>query len=464
MTGMKKTKVSGKIIFTIFGASGDLADLKLFPAIFELVNQGYLEDIIVIGFARSEYSQEEFREKFRKSILDAKSEIDEDVLENLIQNVHYHQGKYSEARPYKDYADLVQEIGGEYEQEIFHFSVPPSSYEEIIRNVYEIRENDSRVKYMIEKPFGEDLESAKALEFQIKRLGLKDVVYLIDHYLGKNAVRSILSLRKNNRVFNMLLKGHEISNIQISALEKLLVESRLNYYDNVGATRDMFQSHLLQLLSLLLVEIPVVEDESLLLKHKENLIDSVILKKSVFGQYEGYCERDKFQCSPFTDTLFAFELQINNDEWFDTPVYVRSGKGMNRKQTSVVIEFKKYAHQDEKLPPNKMIIEIAPNPCVKLFFVNESGYESEINSLVTKESLSCGVDECLSSHAVLFLDCLLEKKEFFVSFKQAVASWEITEEALNNKVIEHYPIGSSNVESSDKLLEEKGFKWINLND
>jgi glucose-6-phosphate 1-dehydrogenase len=468
MTGEMKNKFSKKFVFTIFGASGDLADLKLFPALYELYTSGRLEnDFWIVGYARSEMSLEEFRIKFKNSILEFIGDKANDFVEVILERVFYFQGQYDKADSFQEYQEFVDEItGGEFEEELFHFSVPPSTYSEIISNIAQIRigKNRDKVKLLIEKPFGEGADSAEKLERCIMDKFKAEQVFLIDHYLGKHPVRSILSLRENNRVLNMLLAGDIVSNVQISALEKLTVENRLGYYDAVGATRDMVQSHLIQLLCFVLFEMPAKVDFWSVDSTKEYLIRNLDFVKGVFGQYEGYCSESRIACSPNTETYFAGKFFLNNTNWINTPVYLRTGKALDRRQTSVVIEFKKYENQPLEIPCNRLEIEIAPDPSIRLFLVNENGYESKVHNLVTSESLSCEDESCMSPHAVLFLDAMLGKRMFFVSFEQAIESWRLVENVVQNKQISEYQIGANGLKEADELLERDGFKWIDIDE
>jgi len=254
-----------------------------------------------------------------------------------------------------------------------------------------------------------------------------------------------------------MFSGSEIANIQISALESLKVENRLNYYDHVGAVKDMLQSHLIQLLSLVVMDLPYEINGDSIGSAKENVVDNLIVDQAIFGQYEDYCHRNNFTCSPFTETMFAGKLFLNKQEWQNVPIYVRSGKALDRKQTSVVIEFKKYAHQEDSTA-NKLIFEISPNPSMRLCF-NGTETESEI---VTAKQLDCGENRCLSSHAMLFMDALHGQKEYFVSFKQAISSWKITEKFLENKKLFRYESGIGEVTESSDLISKDGFKWVNI--
>jgi glucose-6-phosphate 1-dehydrogenase len=197
---------------------------------------------------------------------------------------------------------------------------------------------------------------------------------------------------------------------------------------------------------------------------KEYLIRNLDFVKGVFGQYEGYCSESRIACSPNTETYFAGKFFLNNTNWINTPVYLRTGKALDRRQTSVVIEFKKYENQPLEIPCNRLEIEIAPDPSIRLFLVNENGYESKVHNLVTSESLSCEDESCMSPHAVLFLDAMLGKRMFFVSFEQAIESWRLVENVVQNKQISEYQIGANGLKEADELLERDGFKWIDIDE
>lgn len=471
MNGKMKSN-TGKFIFTIFGASGDLADLKLFPALFELYSEKKIGDeVYIVGYARSKFSLNAFRNKFRKSIerfckLEG-IELDIELLEKLINNVYYFQGSYDKESDFENYAKFIEDIGcSVFSQELFHFSVPPKAYSKIIENIAKIRNgsNKEKVKLLVEKPFGDNLESALRLESLVKIHFSEEQLYMIDHYLGKPAIRSIVDLRMNNRILNLLFSGREISNIQISALESLNVESRLNYYDNTGALKDMFQSHLIQLLSIVMMDLPINLDCYSFASSKENVIDNLEIENCVFGQYESYCKQNKNLCSPSTDTFFALELKMNKQRWQGVPIYIRSGKSMDRKQTSVVIEFKNYSHQKDMDNYNRLIFEIDPKPSINLSFMNTQGDSNVKNNIVTEEELDCGDKRCLSSHAILFNDAIQNHRHFFVTFKQAIKSWKLTEELLKDKKIVKYKKGVSQVAGSRELIEKDSNKWFDIYD
>lgn len=463
---------SRNFIFTIFGASGDLADLKLFPALFELYSEKkFADEIYIVGYARSDLSRSDFQDKFRISVEDFCKEegitLDKGLVERLLSNVYYFQGSYDKQVDFENYIKFVDEIGcSNYEQELFHFSVPPRAYDEIIENIAKVRTGKSKnkVKLLVEKPFGDDLETAMKLEHLVKRYFSEEQIYMIDHYLGKQAIRSIVNLRMHNRILNLLFSGREISNIQISALEPITVENRLNYYDNTGALKDMFQSHLLQLLSIVMMDLPINLNCESFASSKENVIDNLEIEDCVFGQYEGYCKDHKNQCNLNTDTFFALKLKINKQRWQGVPIYIRSGKAMDRKQTSVVIEFKNYPHQDGMANHNRMIFEVDPHPSINLSFMNTNGDKNTGNEIITDEELDCGNRRCLSPHALLFHDAIRNRRDFFVTFKQAIKSWKLTEEFLKGKKIVKYRNGSSYVGDSIKLIEADNNKWFDIHE
>lgn len=471
---VKKSVVNDSFVFTIFGASGDLARLKIFPSLYELALQGRFEgDYWIIGYARSEMELDEFRGRFNDSIREAFkenwSERHESILQEMLKKVFYQQGMYDELESFKKYGESIKSLtNNEFVQELCFFSVPPVAFQPIVNNMAAIREDSnlrSKVKLIIEKPFGEDYKSAKDLFHCISNSFKESQVYLLDHYLGKLPQRSILRLREKNRIMNLLIDSSEISNIQVSALETLEVEERLGYYDKVGATKDMIQSHLLQLFCLIGMEIPVRVDTESVALNKHFILSSLEFEKGVIGQYEDFCEAKKYQCSPFTDTYASCRLMVNNTHWYGIPIFIRTGKSLAKKQTSVVVEFTKYEHQDRSLPANRLEFEIAPNPSVRIVMSNETGYDQHVSEVVTQKSIMCEGDDCMQAHAVLFLDALLDKKMFFLKFDQILDSWKIIDkmkESLAGKRPEIYKKGSNGPSAGDDLIEETGFKWINF--
>ena len=244
----------------IFGASGSLAQLKLFPALYELVKEGRMpKDFKIVGYARTEMSDDAFRNLFEASVRKAEPNIDEAAMKKLLANVFYFSGQYDEQKDYARFLKRLRELEKETDRvRLAYFSVPPSVFPDIFKNLAATNFNTKRspLRLVIEKPFGYDLRSAKKLKKLLDRQFKPEQVYLLDHYLGKEAVSNLLSLRYANSILTNLFSHEYVSNIQISALEERDIEGRANYFDHVGILRDMVQSHLLQIIAYLTMFAP----------------------------------------------------------------------------------------------------------------------------------------------------------------------------------------------------------------
>ena len=392
---MKIYRFQKKFVLVIFGASGDLAKLKLFPAIYSLAKQGRFEkDFHIVGFARSKKTQSQFKREFQKSIKDKfKKEVNNKVLQDLTNKVSYFQGQYKDVKDYKKLQEYLTELtGSKKTTKLAYFSVPPSAFKDIIQNLGESKNsNKEDIRLIIEKPFGEDTESAKDLLHFVVRYFDEDQIYLLDHYLGKAAVQSILNLRHSNRLLNMMMKGTEVANIQITAAEKIGVTSRAGYFDQVGTLKDMIQSHLLQILGLIALSIPVSGEHESLQRERTNILSSLRFNESakniVLGQYASYKKEKDVPQNSQTDTFCALKLLIDRESWFDTPIYFRTGKKLKEKLTYVVIELKKFDFQTKDETPNRLIFELHPDERIHIRLVNKYGATPKHELLTPSHSL-----------------------------------------------------------------------------
>lgn len=427
---LDKTK---KFVFTIFGASGDLAFLKIFPAIYELYVNGSLnKDFWIVGYARSNYNDDSFRNRFKESIKNfVDKKIEDDELDDILSKVFYVQGQYGNIDDFKKYQAKVNEItNGKYDNEIFHFSTPPEVYENIVKAINKLTEDKYKIRLIFEKPFGKDYNTALKLSHYLGEKFPHNDVYLLDHYLGKPQVRSLLVLREKNKFLSELVQGKNVEKIIIKALESKEVENRLSYYDQVGATRDMIQSHLLQLVALLLMDIPVKVDMNTINTNKKYILDSLYVEESVFGQYENYCENKEYKCSPFTETFVASKLFLNIDEWFKIPIYLITGKALSKKETTVEVEFKRHEFQSEEIGKNSMEFVVYPKAQLKLKMIGAEGENTEIS---LNQDIECNGDNCLSPHATLLCEAINGDKTYFLDFQQVLAGWKLTEKILKQK-------------------------------
>lgn len=468
-------RIKNSFALIIFGASGDLAKLKLFPALYALAEQKRLpENYHIIGFARSKKSQKEFQKEFSDSIIHARNnDYNKKILADLADKVVYFQGQYDNKEDYKKLHEFIGKLTKKTKTtKLAYFSVPPTIFQPIIQNLGETKTSPKEdLRLIIEKPFGQDTDSARELFHFVARYFREESIYLLDHYLGKTAVQSLLHLRHSNRLINTMMKGPEVANIQITAAEEEGVKDRAGYFNQVGTIKDMVQSHLLQILALITMSIPISEDAQSLQQEKESILSALQFmesKKNVaLGQYEGYHKEKDIPKNSNTETFTAVRLFINRETWYKTPIYIRTGKKLNKKHTYVVVELKKFAFQPKTEAPNRLIFELQPDEKIRIKLINKQGSSSHYQSVSTSESIACTGDDCLPEHALLLLDVMRSQRRYFLSFQEIIATWKITDAIINfakrTKIkVEKYKDNSRGPQSQDALTKVDGFTWYEL--
>lgn len=464
-------KVKDSFLLTIFGASGDLAKLKLFPAIYSLAEQKRLpEKFFIVGFARSEITQADFQQQFTDSIKKKHPDANPKILEALAKNVHYFSGQYDDLGSFEEYQEFLTKLTKTKKiTNLNYFSVPPSIFEGIIKNLGEtqkMRKDDIRI--ILEKPFGENTQTAQQLFHFVARYFKEDQVYLLDHYLGKSAVQSILHLRHSNRILNLIMKGPSVANIQLTAHEDIGVTTRAGYFDKVGTIKDMVQSHLLQILALITMSIPITESSESLHREKYSILSALKFiedkKNIVIGQYKSYKKEKDVPKDSSTETYAALQLFIDRESWYRVPIYLRTGKKLNQKKTSVVIEIKKFNFQSKDEEPNRIIIELQPKEKITIKLINKHGSKTTYQEIESDASIACTGDDCLPEHSLLLLDVIKKKKMHFLSFQEIIATWSLTDKIMHfikeQKIKpEIYNDGSSGPKSADQLTKNDKFKW-----
>lgn len=464
-------------VFTIFGASGDLAKLKLFPALYELALQKRLPTLFYIcGFARSDIRRTNFQKMFARAVHEHhKGKVDKKVLDSLLKRVHYVQGQYDSLPDFESYMKYLSRLVRKKAfTHITYFSVPPVVFQDIVRNVALSRDSKhDDIRIIAEKPFGEDKASAETLFHFVSQFFREDQFYLLDHYLGKSSVRSILHLRQSNRLLSNILRGSEIANIQITAFENYGVEQRVGYFDDVGIVRDMMQSHLLQIMALLTMSIPITKDAERLQREKYSILSAIDCPcdgdNVVLGQYAGYTKIKGVRRGSKTETFAAMRLFIDREDWYNVPIYIRTGKELHEKHTYVVIELKKFPFQSGKEEPNRVVIELQPHERINITLVNKHEEVQQFQEIKTVDSIACTGGGCLPEHAVLLLDVIQRDKIHFLSFPEILAAWDVIDmvESLIQKQrirIERYARGSAGPHSQHRLPAHDGFSWYDVHE
>ncbi len=463
----------------IFGASGSLAQLKLFPAIYELVKEKRMpKDFKIVGYARTPMKQDAFKKLFEKSVRKSEKYVDEAALKVLLENVSYFSGQYDSKEDYQMFSEYLHSIENSKDRvRLAYFSVPPSAFNDICINLAAVNFNTKRspLRLIIEKPFGYDLKSATKIKKTLDKYFEPEQVFLLDHYLGKEAVSNLLSLRYANSILTHLFNREHVSNIQISALEEKDIEGRANYFDHVGILRDMVQSHLLQIIAYLTMYAPKTETAEAIHHEKAKVLNSLRLGKPyediVRGQYKGYTKEKDIPANSQTETYAALKLGIKHPLWKDVPLYIRSGKCLKTKWTAVVIEFKPHKVQIKQgnVEPNRIVIQLQPFEKIEFHLLTKLGGKTfDFHPLTTGRPIYCSGD-CLVEHGRLLLDVIAGKRGLFLNFEEIFAAWKVMDKAQHwcdresKKCAElhTYACGSLGPKEADSLLKKDGFKWFN---
>jgi glucose-6-phosphate 1-dehydrogenase len=483
----------------IFGASGDLTHRLLVPALYNLSAAGLLpEAFALIGVARSESSNEAFRDDLAKSLPKfATRKVDDAVVKKLLACVAYVQGEPDDPQTYDKIGRELERIERERKtngNRLFYLATPPAGFAPIGTHLGRsglAREEDGAWRrIIIEKPFGTDLASARALNQKLLGLLKEDQIFRIDHYLGKETVQNILVLRFANGLFEPIWNRDHIDHVQITVAEALTVDRRGSYYDGIGALRDMVPNHLFQLLSLIAMEPPSRFAADAVRAQKAELLDSVqlqseedALRNSVRAQYgdgfienravESYRKTKDVKPDSTTETYAALKLMIDNWRWAGVPFYLRTGKALRAKQTEVAIKFKQAPvamFRDtpiEHLAQNFLVLGIQPKECIGL----------EFNAKVPGPSISIGgvgmtfkyedyFDTAPSTgYETLIYDCMIGDAILYPRADGIEAGWRIVQpfmdawRAANGTGLATYPAGSEGPAEADRLLSADGRRW-----
>jgi glucose-6-phosphate 1-dehydrogenase len=456
-------------LIMIFGATGDLANRKLFPSLYNLFKKGNLSrQFSVIGVARRSLSNDEFQESVRKSVESTNAENTD--IDEFISHFYYHSHDVTDSSSYIALKSLANQLDEQYQtngNRIFYLAMAPEFFGTIAIHLKEdgLTDVEGFKRLVIEKPFGHDLPSAKELNNQIRTAFAEDEVYRIDHYLGKEMVQNIEVIRFANALFEPLWNNRYIANIQITSSEVLGVEERGRYYETSGALRDMVQNHMLQMVALLAMEPPIKLNTEEIRSEKVKVLralrpieDAKVDKYFIRGQYgEGVIHdqtvpsyRDEHMVDPNsnTETFVAGKVLIDNFRWAGVPFYIRTGKRMRAKSTKIVIQFKDipmnlYYQTEQTLNPNLLVIHIQPEEGITLH-LNAKKAGQGMNAIPVKLSYANkGIDGLNTPEAYekLLYDCMRGDATNFTHWDEVALSWSFVDKISQawQDTVTHYP-------------------------
>lgn len=459
-------------LLVIFGATGDLAQRKLYPALFNLYRKNLLDShFAVIGTARRPWTDDYYRQIILKSI-DPEDQFKKQA-ESFTDHFFYQSHNVQDTENYRLLKKKMAQVSQAFQtgnNQLFYLSISPEFFQVVTEHLKSehLLSEDGYNRVMIEKPFGSNLKNSTQLNEAILTSFSEEEIYRIDHYLGKEMTQSILSLRENNPLIESIWHHKAIDNIQITLAEDMTVQSRGYYYDHTGALRDMFQNHILQLMSLLLMNLPASNDTKALIDEKNRALQSVKLDSDnlanqfVRGQYEfikkgapNFHYRDEHEVSPhsFTETFVAGYLFSKSKRWKNTPIYFRTGKALNKKETRIDLVFKK----DRSLPAN--ILRIADNHPLWSVKVNNQ------NQHWMAQLSSPSSTDYLGDYETLIYEALRGIKRHFVHWSELKTSWQIVDQIRycwqnSDLPLHDYLAGSPGPQAMHQLTEKWDNQWI----
>ncbi|CAA9587899.1 MAG: Glucose-6-phosphate 1-dehydrogenase [uncultured Truepera sp.] len=461
--------------FVIFGITGDLAARKLMPAVFELHKQGSLHpDTRLVGYSRRDWDDAKLRDEVKKALKKfAPKAFDEAAWEGLAPRFSFVSGGYDDAAGFSRLAEHLDSLG--HPNRIFYTSTPPSTYGGIALHLANAGLNRSGgwTRLVIEKPFGNDLESARELNKIVLEHFDESQVYRIDHYLAKETAQNIAALRFANTIFEPTWNSQYVDHVQVTMAEPMGMEGRGGFYDETGVVRDVIQNHLLQLVALTATEPPSRYDARSVRDEKVKVFQAMTCADpaaSVIGQYRGYRDEPDIPDGSRQGTYAALELTISNWRWAGVPFFIRSGKGLRSKSSEIVVVYKRPPHIPFELrgpvKPDRMILRLQPNEGISLRFLAKKPGQGVS---LSRASMDFYYDEEFNkggrdAYETLLEDAMMGDATLFMRADEVEAQWRIVEPVIStweNAADDpaFYERGSWGPDEADDLMIKSGRSW-----
>jgi len=489
--GLNLPRTPDPCAIVIFGASGDLTRRKLFPAIYSLAVRNLVPDeLAIVGVSRSEETDADFRARMKDAVRDfGRDPIDEKVWKRLAGGMHYVSTDFA-ADQGEDalvalLARLDEELGTQGNR-VFYLAVPPGAIATLVEEIGSRRgDRQGWTRLIVEKPFGTDRASARRLNDELHRYFDESEIFRIDHYLGKETVQNMLALRFANGIFEPIWNRQFVDHVEITVAESIGIEGRASFYESAGAIRDVFQNHLLQLVALTAMEPPIDFTSESVRNEKVKVLRAIRPpgpKRVVRGQYgPGYVEgkkvpgyREEPGVSPrsTTETYAAAKLYVDNWRWAGTPFYVRVGKRLAKRETTIAIEFKRAPHPpfakaaSEGVSPNVLLVHIQPDEGVSLAIGAKVPGQGMTLRTVHMDFLYGGAfrTELPEAYERLILDCLLGDATLFTRADEVDAQWALVDSIVatwkrDRTSFPNYDAGTWGPKAADELMRRDGREW-----
>jgi glucose-6-phosphate 1-dehydrogenase len=490
LEGLRARRTPEPCALAIFGASGDLTKRKLFPALYALAYRNLLpENFGIVGVARTDLATEEFRDRMRDAVVEhARDEFREDVWEGLAEGIRYVCADLADAEDDESVSEALKELDttrGTRGNRVYYLAVPPNAIEPIVMQLGRRRATGGWTRLIVEKPFGHDLDSARHLNEIIRTYFDESEIFRIDHYLGKETVQNMLVLRFANGIFEPIWNRQFVDHVQITVAESLGIEGRSSFYEQAGAVRDIVQNHLLQLVALTAMEPPIDFTADSVRNEKVKVFKATHTpgpKHVVRGQYgpgfvegeevSGYREEGGVAPDSLTETYVAAKLFVDNWRWADTPFYIRTGKRLPRRETTIAIQFKRAPHppfevgSEDGLKPNVLLVHIQPDEGVSLAVGAKVPGQGLTIRTVHMDFLYGGAFRTGLPEAYerLILDCLLGDATLFTRADEVEEQWALVDAMVAPWRRDHpdfptYAAGTWGPAAAEELLARDGRSW-----
>ncbi|MCS7011786.1 MAG: glucose-6-phosphate dehydrogenase [Anaerolineales bacterium] len=481
-------------LMVIFGASGDLTYRKLIPALYDLVAARLLPSgFAILGFARKPKTSETFRQEMRRAVEEfARSRpIPIDTWEDFARRLHYMTGDYNNPADYRRLQQELEALSPAGRSNwMFYLATPPEVYRPIVEHIgseVTLQRQGGWTRIIVEKPFGHDLDSARALNQHLHRWFREDQIYRIDHYLGKETVQNILVFRFANGIFEPIWDRRYVDHVQITVAETLGIGNRGSYYERAGVIRDIMQNHMLQLVSLVAMEPPAEFTADAVRNEKVKVLKALRVDTSrgdgtVRGQYgpgvingqfvPGYTQEQDVAPDSTTETYLAMRLMIDNWRWAGVPFYVRSGKRLPRRVTEIAIQFKMpplllfSERTANEIQPNLLVLNIQPDEGISLrFSAKVPGSGENIQPVIMNFSYNALQTPVPDAYERLLLDAMLGDSTLFTRHDEVEASWSVIMPVIERwqsgqgSFLEMYRAGTWGPKEADDFIAADGRSW-----